>query len=168
MNRIDDQRERRSRCEPIEHRAQIRLGIDEQRASSLAQRAIRAQLDLRGRLLAADVDDFAVSRQARRDLQQQRRFAGAGRSADERQASGNDAAAEHRVELRHSDAQRARRRADPISCSATGSARLPRLGARARPRAATVNGRSSNEFHASHCGQRPSQRGDSKPQAEQK
>jgi hypothetical protein len=29
-------------------------------------------------------------------------------------------------------------------------------------------GRSSKEFHASHCGQRPSQRGDSKPQAEQK
>jgi hypothetical protein len=35
-------------------------------------------------------------------------------------------------------------------------------------RAATLNGRSSKEFHASHCGQRPSHRGDSKPQAEQK
>jgi hypothetical protein len=36
------------------------------------------------------------------------------------------------------------------------------------PRGATAKGRSSNEFQAWHCGQRPSHRGDSKPQAEQK
>jgi len=34
--------------------------------------------------------------------------------------------------------------------------------------AVTRIGRSSKEFQASHCGQRPSQRGDSKPHAEQK
>jgi hypothetical protein len=31
-----------------------------------------------------------------------------------------------------------------------------------------VKGRSSNEFQPSHCGQRPSQRVDSNPHAEQK
>lgn len=34
--------------------------------------------------------------------------------------------------------------------------------------AVTANGRSSNEFHASHCEQRPSHRGDSNPHALQK
>jgi len=33
---------------------------------------------------------------------------------------------------------------------------------------ATRIARSSKEFHAAHCGQRPSLRGDSKPHAEQK
>jgi hypothetical protein len=41
--------------------------------------------------------------------------------------------------------------------------------ARVAPRdGVTVNGRSSNVFQLSHCGQRPSQRADSKPHAEQK
>jgi hypothetical protein len=59
--------------------------------------------------------------------------------------------------------------AEPTSRSATGALDAD-AGARSilALRAATLNGRSSNEFHASHCGQRPSHRGDSKPQAEQK
>jgi hypothetical protein len=59
--------------------------------------------------------------------------------------------------------------ADPTRCSGIGPELCARGVAVARPLfAAIVNGRSSKEFHASHCGHRPSQRGDSKPQAEQK
>ena len=54
--------------------------------------------------------------------------------------------------------------------SATGAAAAPPARAidAAFARAGTAIGRSSNEFHASHCGQRPSQRVDSKPHALQK
>jgi hypothetical protein len=57
----------------------------------------------------------------------------------------------------------------PISCSGTGALACADMVLEVRTGfAATLNGRSSNEFHASHCGQRPSQRGDSNPHAEQK
>jgi len=52
---------------------------------------------LRGRFFAADVDD--VFAEHCRNLQKQRRFACAGRTADEGQAAGYDAAAEHGVEF---------------------------------------------------------------------
>jgi hypothetical protein len=59
--------------------------------------------------------------------------------------------------------------AEPISRSKTGEAARSTRDLPARPvRGATLIGCSSKEFHASHCGQRPSHRGDSKPQPEQK
>ena len=49
LNRVDDHRERGSPLELVEDRAQIRLGIDEERAViRRAERAIGAQPNLRG------------------------------------------------------------------------------------------------------------------------
>ncbi len=73
LNRIDDQGEWMSPLEAVEHRAQIRLGIDEQCAIGFwADRAVGTQSDLCGRLLAAHVHDFAMRRQQRGNLQEQR------------------------------------------------------------------------------------------------
>ena len=59
--------------------------------------------------------------------------------------------------------------ADPTSRNATGAFALEPFARAGRAEAgARRMGFSSNEFQASHWGQRPSQRGDSKPQAEQK
>jgi hypothetical protein len=58
--------------------------------------------------------------------------------------------------------------AEPISCNGSGAADCAAAGLSRAARGATVKGRSSNEFQASHCGQRPSQRVDSNPHAEQK
>lgn len=58
--------------------------------------------------------------------------------------------------------------APSISCKRTGAAIPDRVAAPDARTAAILIGRSSNEFHCSHCGQRPSQRGDSNPQVEQK
>jgi hypothetical protein len=59
--------------------------------------------------------------------------------------------------------------APSIARNSTGDkAALRALATLLAARAGTAKGRSSNEFHASHCGQRPSQRADSKPQALQK
>jgi hypothetical protein len=59
--------------------------------------------------------------------------------------------------------------ADPTSRNATGAFALEAFARAGRAEAgARRTGFSSNEFQASHWGQRPSQRGDSKPQAEQK
>jgi hypothetical protein len=58
---------------------------------------------------------------------------------------------------------------DPTWCKGNGAvagAAAERLCAPMRAGAAA--GRRSKVFQASHCGQRPSHRGDSKPQAEQK
>src|SRR5665213_3261177 len=60
-------------------------------------------------------------------------------------------------------------RAGSIAPSGIGPAVLARETARAVVRPpATENGRSSKVFQAAHCGQRPSQRVDSKPHPEQK
>jgi hypothetical protein len=58
--------------------------------------------------------------------------------------------------------------AELISCKGSGVADCAAAGLSRALRGATVKGRSSNEFHPSHCGQRPSQRVDSNPHAEQK
>jgi hypothetical protein len=58
------------------------------------------------------------------------------------------------------------RRASSTACSGTGPAVWP-VGADCRADSTRI-GRSSKLFHASHCGHLPSQRGDSKPQPEQK
>ena len=64
--------------------------------------ALRAQLRLRRRFLAAHVHRArAVARELRRELQQQRRLARAGRAAEQHEAARHDPAAEQRVELRH-------------------------------------------------------------------
>jgi hypothetical protein len=55
---------------------------------------------------------------------------------------------------------------EPISCNGSGATEEERLSRALR--AGAANGRRSKEFHAWHCPQRPSHRGDSKPQAEQK
>lgn len=130
-------------------------------------KSFRAQFYLGGRFLTADVDDFTGAGQPRRDLQQERRFSRARRSADQRQAAGNETAAEDGIDLGMSTRRRASF-APSISRKGTGTG-APGLGIVFAPRAgATAKGRSSNEFQAWHCGQRPSQRGDSDPHAEQK
>ena len=109
-------------------------------------------------------------RERARDLQQQRRLAGAGRSADEYEAAGNDAAAEQRIELLITGRDARDGRASSTSPSRVGRAcggeRPARACAAGPPCRAT--GASANVFHASQAGQRPSQRADSCPHAEQK
>ena len=58
--------------------------------------------------------------------------------------------------------------AESISCKAMGAGASVALGRARGVFVAMLKARWSNEFHASHCGHRPSQRGDSNPQAEQK
>ena len=90
----------------VEHRAQIRFGIDQQRRWKFCgQDTVGAQFDLRSRFFAANVDDFAVTRELRGELQEQGRLAGARRSTNERDASRNRTAAQHGVELRHVEKQ---------------------------------------------------------------
>ena len=169
LNRIDDERERRLRFEPIEHRAQIRFGKDEQPAASM-RRACAAR--------AVSLARPTLRRRRRRRRRCARRRAAICSSSVDFPAPGGPPTSVRlpgtmpppSTASNSGIPTRMRARCAPsMSRSGTGRPRLDAADAVARrARGATANGRSSKEFHASHCGQRPSQRGDSKPQAEQK
>ena len=97
LDRIDDEYLGRTRFEPVEYRAKI--GLREQRDRSVDLQTARSQLDLRGRLFAANVRDRAVLAQPCGELQQQRGFSGSRRPADQRDARRYDSAAQGCIEL---------------------------------------------------------------------
>ena len=63
LDRVDDDGQRRAFFQTIQNDAQVRFGEDQNAGARFrGQRALRAQLHLRGRFFAADVDDVAVGR----------------------------------------------------------------------------------------------------------
>ena len=164
LDRVDQKRRRPAPFELVEHGAQVRFRIDENRCVDL--QTLRAQFHLGGGFFAADVDDFAGAGETLRDLQQQRGFARAGRSADEREAAGHDSPAERRVELGHAG------RAGVRVLASSTSPKHHGLGGRhsgARRSRARFDGKGPfvKGVPGVASGQRPSQRGDSNPHAEQ-
>ncbi len=111
LNRVDDER---ARCDPgecVQHGAQVRFGKQEQ-VVACAQ-PLRAQLGLGRGFFTANVHDrSALGREARCELQQERRLPRAGRSPDQHQAPGHDSPTEQHVEF-----------ADPARDPRNGAAR---------------------------------------------
>ena len=88
-----------SRSGLVEDALEARLGEQEERIVADAE-PLAARLDLRLALLARGVEDGPDGAgEVRRGLQQQRRLADAGLAAEQDQRSGDDAAAEHAIEL---------------------------------------------------------------------
>ena len=84
-----------------EHRAEVGLGGEVELVVHAAG-AVGAQPDLRGRLLAGDVEGAAlVARGLGGDLEQQRALADAGLAGEQDRGAGDQPAAEHPVELGH-------------------------------------------------------------------
>ena len=98
LDRIDHRDRRLLGLERRQDLLELDLGQHAHRARAEAEPA-RAQRDLRAALLAGDVEHLHRPRQRVERLQQQRRLADARVAADQHHAAGDDAAAEHAVEL---------------------------------------------------------------------
>ena len=171
LDRVDDEGERRGAFELIEHGAQVRLSDRRATTPASTRRSVRPR--------AASLARPTLRRRRRRRRRCCARRAAICSSNVDLPAPGGPPTS---VRLpgtmpppstASNSGMPTRSRAmpcEPISCSASRRSQtcVAAVRARASSRAPAVNGRSSKEFHASHCGQRPSQRGDSKPQAEQK
>ncbi len=99
LHRVDDDQRRAHGGHRLDDRLEARLGehgdVVRRRADALG-----AHLDLRRRLLAADEQDGAAGRgDLVEHLQEQGALADAGLAADQHERAGDDAAAEHEVEL---------------------------------------------------------------------
>ena len=87
---------------------QIVFRQDEE-AIALDAQPLRPELELLHRLLAGDVEDRAVSaRHLAGQLQEERRLADAGIASDQDQGTGDDAAAQHLVQLAHGEPEAVR------------------------------------------------------------
>ena len=92
--------------------------------------SLGSELDLAGRFFAADVHDSPPLRESPGDLQEQGGLSGARRPTYQGQASGDDSAADDRIELRHTGMNAGDfPTVDPVKRN--GAARcLPRCGSR--------------------------------------
>ena len=118
----------------------------------------RAQRHLGAALLAGDVEHLGGARQRVERLQQQRRLADARVAADQHHAAGDDAAAEHAVELVDAGRLRGRRRRprSPTSVATDSAGRQRRAtGLRSDSAAAPSATASTSVFQASQCGHLP-------------
>ena len=112
---------------------------------------------LRG-LLGRDVErPCAPDGHRGRHLQQQRRLADAGLAADQRDRAGDEAAAEHPVDLGQTPVERGCH--SSASTSAMGTARSMAATTRRRRAGVGTSSSSTRVFHSSHDGQRPTHLG---------
>ena len=164
LDRVDDQRARRLRFEPVEHRAQVRLG--EQRNGRVDPEPRRSQFYLSGRLLTAEIGHRAVRHRRAAICSNSVDFPAPGGPPMRVTLAGTIPPPERRVELGQADAHTLDvRRIDVAQHHRFGRPGIARRDR--RPAGRHDEGRSSNEFHALQLGQRPSHRVDSDPQAEQ-
>ena len=99
LDRVDDDEAVRFGGDFVQHRLEIDLR-EQVKVVVVGLEPIGTQLDLSGRLFARDVEDFGTAAgEVAGDLEQQRRFADAGTSADERQRARHDPSAEHQIKL---------------------------------------------------------------------
>ena len=141
----------------------VEVGLGEhghvERAAAAGQ-PLGAQADLRGRLLAGDVERApAGQREVAQRHVRERRLADARRAAEQDERAGHEAAAEHAVEL--ADAGRKPRHALGADVAQGAPARpgaAPARRGRERPRCGGAARSSTSVFHASQPGHCPCQR----------
>jgi hypothetical protein len=104
LDRVDDEQARREGLCLPQGGVQVRLGEDEQPFVPQAQ-AGGAQLDLAGRLLAREVKDGTFGSGEGSDLEEEGGLADAGVAADKGERAGDDASAQHAIELRQTDGE---------------------------------------------------------------